>query len=921
MVLHLVLPVALAVAGATESLRVPTGFSVAEFAGRDLADDIHCMTIDPQGRVVVAGRGYIRVLVDDDANGRADRVLDFAAEPKDGCMGLLVEGDALYFTGDGGLRRLIDADRDGRADGPSELLVPMKTGGEHDTHAMRRGPDGWLYVIAGNQAGINRAFATSSASPIIDPTAGCLVRFSPDFTKSEIVADGFRNPYDFDFGASGEIFTFDSDNERCVSLPWYEPTRFYRVRPGGHHGWLNPQYTEWWRLPPYFFDVEPPVCTLGRGSPTGVAAYRHTSFPASYRGGFFLADWTFGVVHFVRPEEAEPGGRAVPEVFLRPVATEGFAPTDLAVHPTTGDLYISIGGRGTRGGVYRVAYQQGETNVSPAPGAAQPSSRAEPDRRPHPSQLLLLGEAPSGRPRELLEAALRRLEAQGTTTEDRLIGVRLAQLALGDIGSPRRRGNVWEGYSPRIDPPTIPPRERARLARSLRHDWAAADPRLLRELARTLAMLEDDAPESLALVAGLLTATSDPIDDIHFLIVASRLRAVRTPEATAAIAQSLLSLDERLDARNANRDHHWPLRITELHQHLARKDQRLNPALLASPEFGRPEHVALTHAPGLDRRQAARLVLRRAEHAAGFRWTGDLVALIDELPADESLPVLRSLWGVAGMDDALLPILARSPIPADRAIFLTGLGSSQPEIILACLDALGRLPAVSTDGDDGEEVVALVRVLRSLGGSGHQETAASQQAAQRLHDLTGKELGQNAPAWSRWLEETHPDWFARLDGAAGPTWKRRLGSIDWSLGDTGRGRAFFVRKACGSCHSGSGALGPDLAGVAGRMSREDLFHAIVEPSRDVPARYTAVAISTHDGRIHQGTIVYEAADGLILRTGAATTVRIAGRDIDSRRSTSVSTMPAGLLDDATDGDLADLDAYLRSLVPPRAADQ
>src|ERR1051325_11723375 len=73
-------------------LKVPPGFEVVEFADAKLANDIHCMTIDPKGRVVVAGRGYIRILVDDDGDARADRVLEFANEPRDGGQGLLWEG-------------------------------------------------------------------------------------------------------------------------------------------------------------------------------------------------------------------------------------------------------------------------------------------------------------------------------------------------------------------------------------------------------------------------------------------------------------------------------------------------------------------------------------------------------------------------------------------------------------------------------------------------------------------------------------------------------------------------------------------------------------------------------------------------------------------------------------------------------------
>src|SRR5204862_5579593 len=109
----------------------------------------------------------------------------------------------------------------------------------------------------------------------------------------------------------------------------------------------------------------PPVCYLGRGSPTGVACYRHTHFPEKYRGGFFLADWTFGRIHFVplTPKDSTYEGK--PEVFAEAVGTSGFAPTALAVHPKTGELFVSIGGRGTRGGVYRISYDKAQDKPKP----------------------------------------------------------------------------------------------------------------------------------------------------------------------------------------------------------------------------------------------------------------------------------------------------------------------------------------------------------------------------------------------------------------------------------------------------------------------------------------------------------------------------------------------------------------------------
>src|SRR5262249_22153764 len=209
------------------------------------------------------------------------------------------------------------------------------------------------------------------------PTAGCILRFAPDLKGCEIVADGFRNPYGMDFGRDGELFTFDSDNERCVSLPWYEGTRFYHVVVGGHYGWQAPQLAQTWRKPPYFLDVVPPLLDLGRGSPTGVVCYRHGQFPERYRSGFFLLDWTFGRIYFVRLKPAGSSYVAESEVFLQAEGDNGFAPTAAAVHPVTGDLYVSIGGRGTRGAVYRIRYPKGLAALKPEEVARlQPPTRS-----------------------------------------------------------------------------------------------------------------------------------------------------------------------------------------------------------------------------------------------------------------------------------------------------------------------------------------------------------------------------------------------------------------------------------------------------------------------------------------------------------------------------------------------------------------
>ena len=47
-----------------------------------------------------------------------------------------------------------------------------------------------------------------------DPTMGGLVRISPDGKTTQVVAHGFRNPYDLAFHPRGQVFPVVADAER-----------------------------------------------------------------------------------------------------------------------------------------------------------------------------------------------------------------------------------------------------------------------------------------------------------------------------------------------------------------------------------------------------------------------------------------------------------------------------------------------------------------------------------------------------------------------------------------------------------------------------------------------------------------------------------------------------------------------------------
>ena len=91
-------------------------------------------------------------------------------------------------------------------------ILPLAFG-EHGGHAIHKGPDGCFYVIGGNDTSFDKVKLDPS-SPIKNPQAGCLLRISENTLRVECIAQGFRNPYDFDFTPNGDIITYDSDTER-----------------------------------------------------------------------------------------------------------------------------------------------------------------------------------------------------------------------------------------------------------------------------------------------------------------------------------------------------------------------------------------------------------------------------------------------------------------------------------------------------------------------------------------------------------------------------------------------------------------------------------------------------------------------------------------------------------------------------------
>jgi putative heme-binding domain-containing protein len=347
-------------------------------------------------------------------------------------------------------------------------------------------------------------------------------------------------------------------------------------------------------------------------------------------------------------------------------------------------------------------------------------------------------------------------------------------------------------------------------------------------------------------------------------------------------------------------------------------------AIVEQPGFGRPGHILFISrfspemAPLVQQKFAAAIAADPE-----YPWNNDVVFLIGQSATPESLAQLRSRFEHYNTRNAALICLAKRALPEDRDKFIEGLGSSQPEVMRASLEALEKYPARPS----GPEIVALVKSLRRLGTEKnefpvreHVVGLLERNTGKRYPFVRGPEGYRPQPEaikfWTDLAILNFPQFTNELLGGAGAELaelKAQMAMVEWTTGNAARGQKIFTERSCSQCHGSGQALGPSLVGVAGRFSRDDLFTAIALPDRDVSPRYQATTVETKRGLTHTGLVVYESAEGLILRDITNRTFRFDTQEIESKYRHNKSLMPGGLLKGLQPQDLSDLYRYLQTV--------
>ncbi|HLY11582.1 MAG TPA: DUF6797 domain-containing protein [Planctomycetota bacterium] len=148
-------------------------------------------------------------------------------------LGLRIVKDQVYVLGRDRITRLVDRDGDGEADDYESFssLLPTTAAGHDYLTCLETDAAGNFYFVSGHG----------------------LFRISPDGTKAESLATGFRNPNGMSIGPDGTITVAPQEGE------WTPASNIVSVRPGGYYGFGGPKVTP---EKPLGYDL--PLCYMPR---------------------------------------------------------------------------------------------------------------------------------------------------------------------------------------------------------------------------------------------------------------------------------------------------------------------------------------------------------------------------------------------------------------------------------------------------------------------------------------------------------------------------------------------------------------------------------------------------------------------------------------------------------------------------------
>ena len=847
---------------------------------------------NPQWRVVR--------LEDADHDGVYDKATVFADQlPM--LQGILWHQGTLYVGGTPAIWKLIDKDGDGRADERVEWwnVGRPSTHCGNEVHGPYAGPDGFIYWTKGAFEPIT--WTNGITGRIHQDRGAHIFRARPDGSQMDsIMTGGMDNPVEVAFTSEGEcIFTSTFID---FSQPGFRDGLAHAIY-GGVYGKLNSNIEERsvQRTSP---DVLHPFVQYGAGAPSGLCRFVGEGLGKDSQNAFFA---TLFNMHKVTRHQLRPAGATFSADSVDFLATDDsdFHPTDV-LEDQDGSLLVV-----DTGGWYKLCCPTSQLWKPDVLGSLYRVRRlavGSPAVVSGPTKSTSLPSVPAVRKGSSKGWASRVVEVEGKPFDlHAIVEAMIREVSPEEL----RRGLTGPAaVVKRVALVALAEREGSDLKSLEAAPFLAA---LDAELRRTAEWVVRRRPEwSAEITAWAKTqipawAKEGKLDQV---------RAVLPLFTRDAAGRELLS-------DYAGRVEDWPVPLRQ-----AAFESMAQAGLKESlPAWSAAVERTLQAVAASD--SLATNAPLQAMVVAAFRAASQL--------KDPPAEALRRLADDVRLSKELRlqSLAARSPrsslSPTQFELVKTSLlPQAAPTLRFSAVRALGR----STPST--EQFSELADAVRQLGPLELNPVLAAFEGVQEA-TLAGRLIASLREATS--LPAVRPDvikpWLAKLTpelrkegervlAQALPDAAQQGGRVDSLLAeikalkpDVRRGQALFnhAKAACVQCHRigyAGGGVGPDLTRIGEARTERDLLEAVVSPSSSFVRSYEPVTVTTRDGEVRSGIVRDESDTQLTLVTGPGAEQRLSRADIAELKPGTLSLMPAGLDQQLSRQELADLVAFLKN---------
>lgn len=926
-----------------KDVKIPEGFEATVFAAPPAVNYPVFVAASVDGTLYVSSdgngslgrnpmRGRVIRLRDIDGDGRADETKVFCEI--DAPRGLVWDNDRLYLMHPPHLSAFIDHDHDGVADEQKILVKNLafdydQRPADHTTNGVSIGSDGWLYV-AGGDFGFMNAEGTDGRR--VTHRGGGVIRVRPDGTGLEIFSTGTRNILEVAISPQMDLFARDNTND---GGGW--DVRLHHFTGAEDHGYP--------RLYKNFADeCVPPLADYGGGSGCGAVYVDEPGF-ASWGNAPFTADWGTGALyrHTVTAKGSTFVESAQPKPFVQMTR-----PTDADIDGNSRLYCASWRGatfdwNGPDVG-YIVCIKPKNFSPEPMPDFAK-TSDAE-----------LIKTMSSNSYRRRIEAS-RELMRRGNKQFEQLLANSIMNRTvdrnlldhLQSDATDIERINALSSNDNLVVHTAIRTLASRHSYQSCLNALDAANASLRKVILRALSMMHQ--PEVVEGIIDRLQRTSDPEYSQQLLEALCRLYFIegewkgdswgtrpdtrgpyyqpetwsQTDRIKSVINSALESLPaERASAlldtmqRNRIQSPDALQRILELASH----DDRVLPTAvmqLATSNELPPQSLAIIRrtieqpsAPS-NVLATAVSVLARMDSEESFSCILNALSKLDQI-ADakaDNEKARKAFINAAKLDlhatyfdKAAMNTNSASAVWAEAALLtIASKTSGSPETIATAKKG------IETAWNENSRKRNLIKstILIDNHYLDEQILIAANDSDPNVVNIA-KEAIKHLKIKPRSVDNTPKLATLNTSDAA----KEATGL----RGDVSIGAQIFSKAKCVNCHTvkqDEVQKGPYLGSIAKTYKRPDLATAILEPSKTIAQGFITNLVLTSDETVVSGFITNEQTDRISIRDSAGNETTIMKEDIEDRKTSTVSSMPANIMNEFTLFEFASLLDYLESL--------